>query len=182
MEEGRILAIHEIGDPVLKRKAKEIKIRDIKKERELIQDMKATLLYHTGFGIAAPQIGVNKRIIVVQVKKEQCKYKEAEEIPLTAMINPTWIRLSDEKDSEYEGCMSIPVIRAKIERYKMIEVTYFNEEGKKIIKKANGFTARLLQHEMDHLDGYVFLDRVTQSTEFATVSNLARFHLKEKTK
>ena len=74
-------------------------------------------------------------------KKENIKYNDAEEIPITAMINPTWKKLSEDTDVQYEGCMSVPSIRGKVERYKNIELTYYNENGEKIVKKLNGFFA-----------------------------------------
>lgn len=84
---------------------------------EIIEDLKSTLEFGTGLGIAAQQIGINKRIIVVGAKKENIKYNDAEEIPLMAMINPTWRKISNETDIQYEGCMSVPIIRGKVERY-----------------------------------------------------------------
>ena len=111
----KILKIREIGDPVLSKKSSEIDVRNINSEViDIIEDLKATLEFGTGLGIAAPQIGINKRIIVIGAKKENIKYNDSEEIPITAMINPTWKKLSDETDIQFEGCMSIPIIRGKV--------------------------------------------------------------------
>lgn len=88
---GKVLKIREVGDPILQKKCDEIDIKNINREiLDIIEDLKATLEFGTGLGIAAPQIGVNKRIIVVGAKKENIKYNDAEEIPITAMINPIW--------------------------------------------------------------------------------------------
>lgn len=133
-----------------------------------------------GLGIAAPQIGINKRIIVVGTQKEKLQYNDAEEIPITAMINPSWRKLSENTDTQYEGCMSVPEIRGKVERYKEIELTYYNENGEKIVKELKGFFARLIQHECDHLDGIVFLERVKGHNGFATLENLNKYNLREK--
>lgn len=133
-----------------------------------------------GLGIAAPQIGINKRIILVGAKKEKIQYNDAEEIPITAMINPTWRKLSEDTDTQYEGCSSVPEIRGKVERYKEIELTYYNENGEKIVKELKGFFARLIQHECDHLDGIVFLERVKGHNGFATLENLNKYNLREK--
>ncbi len=158
---GKVLKVREVGDPILEKISEEIKINNINKEiLEIIDDLKATLEFGTGLGIAAPQIGVNKRIIVVGAKKENIKYNDAEEVPITAMINPTWKNLSEEKDVQYEGCMSVPTIRGKVERFKDIELKYYDENGKEIMKELHGFFARLVQHECDHLDGIVFLECV----------------------
>ncbi len=145
---------------------------------DIIEDLKSTLEYGTGLGIAAPQIGIDKRIIVVGAKKENIKYNDAKEIPITAMINPTRKKLSEDTDVQYEGCMSVPSIRGKVERYTNIEVEYYNEEGKKIIKQISGFFARLVQHECDHLDGVVFLEKVKEHKEFATPENIKKYNLR----
>lgn len=177
---GKVLKVREVGDPILEKISEEIKINNINKEiLEIIDDLKATLEFGTGLGIAAPQIGVNKRIIIVGVKKENIKYNDAEEVSITAMINPTWKNLSEEKDVQYEGCMSVPTIRGKVERYKNIELTYYNENGEKIEKQLNGFFARLVQHECDHLDGIVFLEKVKEHNAFATVDNINKYKLRE---
>ena len=94
------------------------------------------------------------------------------------MINPTWKKRSDRTYTEYEGCLSVPNIRGKVERYYDITVTYYTETGEKVVKEVSGFTARDIQHECDHLDGIVFLDRVTEKG-YAIKENISKFHLKE---
>ena len=178
---GKVLKIREVGDPILQKKCDEIDIKNINREiLDIIEDLKSTLEFGTGLGIATPQIGVNKRIIVVGAKKEDIKYNDAEEIPITAMINPIWKKISEDTDIQYEGCMSVPVIRGKVERYKNIELTYFNENGEKIVRQVNGFFARLVQHECDHLDGIVFLEKVKEHNGFATVDNINKYNLRDK--
>lgn len=177
---GKVLKVREVGDPSLNQVSEEIDIKNINSDiLEIIEDLKETLAFGTGLGIAAPQVGLNKRIIVVGAKKENAKYKDAEDIPITAMINPVWKRLSEGTDTQYEGCMSVPSIRGKVERYKNIELTYYNEKGEKIIKQINGFFARLVQHECDHLDGIVFLERVKEHHGFATIENVSKYNLRE---
>ena len=177
---GKVLKVREVGDPILEKQCGEVDIKNIKEDIiDIIEDLKSTLEYGTGLGIAAPQIGVDKRIIVVGAKKENIKYNDAEEIPITAMINPTWKKLSEDTDVQYEGCMSIPSIRGKVERYKNIELTYYNENGEKIVKKLNEFFARLVQHECDHLNGIVFLEKVKGPNGFATKENIEKYNLRE---
>ncbi len=177
---GKVLKVREVGDPILNKISDEVDIKNIDEYiLDIIEDLKSTLEFGTGLGIAAPQIGINKRIIVVGAKKENIKYNDAEEIPVTAMINPTWIKLSKETDIQYEGCMSVPSIRGRVERYKNIELTYYNEKGEKIVKQLNGFLARLVQHECDHLDGIVFLERVKEKNGFATVDNINKYNLRQ---
>lgn len=177
---GKVLRIREVGDPILSTKCKEVDIKNINQEiLEEIEDLKETLNFTDGFGIAAPQAGIDRRIVIIQVNKEKCTYKDCEEVPTTVMINPTWRKLSEETKNEFEGCLSVPSIRGKVERYTNIEVTYYNEKGEQIIKQEKGFTARDIQHECDHLDGVVFLEKVKEHKEFATKEMINKFNLKE---
>ena len=109
---GKVLKVREVGDPILIAKCEEVDTQHIDKSIiEIIEDMKETLNFTGGFGIAAPQIGVNKRIIVIQVEKDKCTYQDCEDIPTTVMINPFWRNLSEATYIEYEGCLSVPSIR-----------------------------------------------------------------------
>lgn len=177
---GRVLKVREVGDPILSIKCKEVDIKNINQEiLKEIEDLKETLNYTGGFGIAAPQAGIDKRIVIIQVDKERCTYKDCEEVQTTVMINPTWRKLSEETDIEFEGCLSVPSIRGKVERYTKIEVTYYNERGERVIKQVKGFTARDIQHECDHLDGIVFLERVKEHNGFATKEMIDKFKLRK---
>ena len=176
---GKILKIREIGDPILSVKCKEVEVNNISQSiLEDIEDLKVTLNFTEGFGIAAPQVGIDKRIVIIQVNKEKCTYKDSEEVPTTIMINPIWRKISEDTETEYEGCLSVPQIRGKVERYTDIEVTYYNEKGEKIAKQVHGFTARDIQHECDHLDGIVFLEKVKGENGFATKEMINKFNLK----
>ena len=176
---GKVLKAREIGEPVLSKISEEIDINNINEEViDLIEDLKETLQFGTGLGIAAPQIGKNKRIIVVGTKGKDVRYNAQEEFPLTAMINPSWKKLSEDTDIQYEGCMSVPVIRGKVERYTKIELTYYTEKGEKVVKQIDNFFARLIQHECDHLDGIVFLERVKEHNGFATLENVNKYNLR----
>lgn len=177
---GKVLKIREVGDPILSIKCEEVNIKNINQEiLEEIEDLKETLNFTEGFGIAAPQAGINKRIVIIKINKEKCTYKDCEEVPTTVMINPTWRKMSEETYIEYEGCLSVPTIRGKVERYNHIEVTYYNEKGEKIVKQVKGFTARDVQHECDHLDGTVFLEKVVNPNGFATKEMINKFKLRK---
>ena len=177
---GKVLKIREVGDPILATKCQDVDINNINKEiLEDIEDLKETLNFTSGYGIAAPQVGINKRIAIIQVDKEKCSYKDCEDIPTTVMINPTWKKVSEDTDIQYEGCLSVPNIRGKVKRYKNIEITYYNENGEKIVKQVKGFTARDIQHECDHLDGIVFLEKVENPKGFATIDMINKFNLRE---
>ena len=172
---GKIIKVREVGDPVLNRISEEVDITNINDDIiDTIEDLKATLEDGVGVGIAAPQIGINKRIIVVGAEKENVRYNDAEDIPLTAMINPKWEKISDETDIQFEACLSVPSISGKVERYKNIKLEYFNEQGEKIEKEVHGFFARLIQHECDHLDGFTLLNRVTEKDGFSTKENVKK--------
>ena len=172
---GKVIKVREVGDPVLNRISEEVDITNINDDIiDTIEDLKATLDDGVGVGIAAPQIGINKRIIVVGAKKENVRYNDAEDIPVTAMINPKWNKLSDETDIQFEACLSVPSISGKVERYKNIKLEYFNEQGEKIEKEVHGFFARLIQHECDHLDGFTLLNRVTEKDGFSTKENVKK--------
>lgn len=172
---GKIIKVREVGDPVLNRISEEVDITNINGDIiDTIEDLKATLEDGVGVGIAAPQIGINKRIIVVGAKKENVRYNDAEDISLTAMINPKWEKISDETDIQFEACLSVPSISGKVERYKNIKLEYFNEQGEKIEKEVHGFFARLIQHECDHLDGFTLLNRVTEKDGFSTKENVKK--------
>ncbi len=174
---AKVLKIREVGDPILSMKCGEVDVNNIdSKILEDIEDLKETLNFTEGFGIAGPQEGISKRIVIIQVNKEKCNYKDCEDIPTTVMLNPTWRPLSDETDFAYEGCLSVPEIRGKVERYTNIEVIYYNEKGEKIVKQEKGFTARDIQHECDHLDGILFLEK---SIKFATKEMMNKFKLNE---
>lgn len=175
---GKIIKVREVGDPVLNKISEQVDITNIDKDIiDIIDDLKATLEDGVGLGIAAPQIGINKRIILVGAKKENVRYNDAEDIPLTAMLNPRWEKLSDETDIQFEACLSVPAIAGKVERYKDISLQYYNEQGERIEKQIHGFFARLIQHECDHLDGFTLLNRVTEKEGFATKENRKKYNL-----
>lgn len=176
---GKVLKAREVGDPVLSKISEEVDINNINEEvLDLIEDLKTTLQFGTGLGIAAPQIGVNKRIIVVGSEGKENRYNDQEEIPITTMINPSWKNLSDDTDIQFEGCLSVPVLRGRVKRYTKIELTYYTEKGEKVVKEIDNFFARLIQHECDHLDGIVYLERVKDHNGFATLENVNKYNLR----
>ena len=177
MSEGKILAIRSVGDPILKTKCRKINLDNLKEGmyKDLCNDLKETLYFNiNAYGLAAPQVGYDLRIIAINAKKEDVKYNDPQDIPLTIMINPKWNKLSDETDIQFEACLSVPSISGKVERYKNIKLEYFNEQGEKIEKEVHGFFARLIQHECDHLDGFTLLNRVTEKDGFSTKENVKK--------
>jgi peptide deformylase len=144
-----ILEIKKYPDPILRKKCQEVK--EMTEEiRDLFQDMIQTMTKNQGIGLAAPQIGILKRIIVVQTENAT-----------QAFINPKIIKESKEIDLGEEGCLSFPGLFLKIKRAKEVEVKALDIKGNEIRIKAEGLVARIFQHEIDHLDGILFIDRIS---------------------
>lgn len=130
-------------------------IRSYPELTELIQNMKDTMDAKGGVGIAAPQIGYNKRVIMFGFEKNK-RYPNEKPVPFTILINPIYQIMSDELVEEWEGCLSVPGLRGLVPRYKKIEYSGYDPEGKLITRVAADFHARIIQHECDHLDGVLF--------------------------
>lgn len=153
-----------LGEPVLRRIA--LPIDDVFSTdiQQLAQTMLFTLDGSNGVGLAAPQIFESKRIMIVASKPTK-RYPYAPEMPATVMINPEFVPLSNVMVKDYEGCLSIPSIRALVPRYHSIRVTYTDLTGQSLEVDFEGFVARVFQHEYDHLNGLVYLDRVENNQD-----------------
>lgn len=151
---AKIRKIATLGERVLLKKAKPVKNVRNADVQKLIDEMIATSEHNNGVGIAAPQIFESKRIIVVHSYSSP-RYPYATEFGPEAMINPKIIKKSKEKEKGWEGCLSVPGYRGLVPRHKKITVEYTNRDGKTITMKAEDFVARIIQHEIDHLDGRV---------------------------
>jgi peptide deformylase len=151
-----------LPDPVLRRKAHAVETFD-KNLKTLIEDMVETMREAPGVGLAAPQIGLSERLIVVEYY-EHDEDEENEEAPkkVWAVLNPEIIKASEEKVMGVEGCLSIPGLLGEVERHAAIQVKGLNKHGKPIKIKAEGWLARIFQHEIDHLNGVLFPDRATR--------------------
>ena len=153
-----------LPEPVLRRKARTITTFD-KKLQTLIDDMIETMREAPGVGLAAPQVNVSERLIVVEYVEEQ--EEEAEGQPekpkkLFVLINPEIVKSSAETLMGVEGCLSIPNLVGEVERHAVIQVKGLNRHGKPTKVKAEGWLARIFQHEIDHLNGILFPDRATR--------------------
>ncbi|MDJ0648690.1 MAG: peptide deformylase [Xenococcaceae cyanobacterium MO_188.B19] len=147
------LDIHYLGDRVLRQPAKRIaKVDD--NIRQLVKDMLQTMYSADGIGLAAPQVGVNKQLIVID-----CEPDKPENPPLV-LINPKITRYSSQTCNSDEGCLSIPGVYLEVNRPEAIEVSFKDELGKPRKLQTAGLLARVIQHEMDHLNGVMFVDRV----------------------
>ncbi|MEM7008536.1 MAG: peptide deformylase [Thermodesulfobacteriota bacterium] len=164
---AKILEISELGHPVLRKRAQEIEnIRD-EELQNFIDDLIETCTDSNGVGIAAPQVYESKRIFIIS-SKPNTRYPNAQEMGPIALINPEIISRSDELEKDWEGCLSIPGIRGLVPRHKTIKVKYQTRDGDHVEDELSDFIARIFQHELDHLDGIVFLDRMESNSEIIT--------------
>ena len=164
-----ICEIAQLGAAVLRQQAEFVATVDSIEIKQLIQDMRYALANTQGVGLAAPQINQLKRIIIVASRPTK-RYPHAPLMQPTIMINPVFEALTDEKEKDWEGCLSIPGIRALVPRHKTIQVQYIDERGNPIVQILEDFVARIFQHEADHLDGKVYLDRVESSADIISES------------
>jgi len=150
-----------MGNPVLREKNRFIENDEIKTDfvARLIIDLKDSMKHYGGIGIAAPQIGVNLKIAIIEIP-ETNRYGQKISLPLTVFINPEIKILSNELQGFWEGCLSVPGLRGYVERPSEIQVSYMDEFGRQKEIIANGFLATVLQHELDHLDGIIYIDRM----------------------
>lgn len=162
--------ILQIGHPLLRQKAKKVEPTQINTPE--IQDLIETLIRITneanGVGIAAPQIGYSLRIVII-ASHPNVRYPQAPEMKPVAMINPQIISHSEEMVAGIEGCLSVKETRGNVNRYQQIEVKYDDRHGHCQQEVYNGFVARIIQHELDHLNGVLFVDRVEDELISSTV-------------
>lgn len=161
------LSIAQLGNPILRQQAQLVEnVRDEHLQR-LIDDLIATTVASNGVGIAAPQVSESYRLFIV-ASRPNPRYPNAPEMEPTAMINPRIIAHSTEVVKGWEGCLSIPGIRGLVPRYQAIEVEYTTRDGQLHRQELTDFVARIFQHEYDHLEGIVFLDRVESTHDLIT--------------
>lgn len=161
---GDLLQIAQLGHIILRKKAKTVK--DIKNStvQKLIDDLIMTVKDVDGVGIAAPQVYKSLRIFII-ASHPNPRYPKAPKMKPTAVINPKIISFSKDKKKDWEGCLSIPAIRGLIPRCYKIEVEYTTRTGERISKTYRDFVARIFQHEYDHLEGIMFVDRLESSKD-----------------
>ena len=160
-----ILKVARMGHPVLRARADPIDPAAIKSAevQQLIDDMFETMREYQGVGLAAPQIHVGLRLFVAGFppsRRESEEDDDEERMPLMALINPEITPVGSTMEEDWEGCLSIPDIRGKVPRAREIRVRAYDRRGRRVDLNAKGFTARVIQHETDHLDGVLFFDRM----------------------
>ncbi len=166
-----------VGHPVLRERAREVTVDELATPdvQQLIDDLVDTMHAANGAGIAANQIGVPLRITTIEVNHNP-RYPYKPQIPLTIVVNPEIEFLDDELVEINEGCLSVPDLRGNVMRHVNLRVRYLDRDGVAHDEIKRGLTAGTFQHECDHLDGKLFLDRVTDPTTFTTWEQFERFH------
>jgi peptide deformylase len=171
-----VLPIREMGDPVLREVAREVGDEELASAevQRLIDDMIETMRAADGAGLAAPQVGVPLRIAVIEVREGNPRYPYKPPIPLTVIVNPKLTPLDDATFATNEGCLSMPNLRGDLERFENIGVWYLDRHGEPHEETWRGLTAGTFQHETDHLDGILFVDRMVDMSSLSTWAEFER--------
>jgi peptide deformylase len=154
-----------LGHPVLRQVATPVAEFGTPALRELVHDMLETMRANDGAGLAANQIGVPTRVVVFELATNP-RYPDADPVPLTVLVNPEIELLGDERESGWEGCLSIPGMRGVVPRHRRLRYRGFDELGRPLDRTVEGFHARVVQHECDHLDGILYPQRIEDMTSF----------------
>jgi len=160
-----------MGDDRLLQIARPVVRNDIPELRTLLADMEDTMSALNGAGLAAPQIGIGLRVVIFGIT-ENLRYPDAEPVPKTVLINPILTPLDMEFDEDWEGCLSVPGMRGLVPRHRRLRYRGFDENGKAVDRTVDGFHARVVQHECDHLDGILYPMRIRDLRKFGFVEEL----------
>lgn len=173
-----IRKIATIGHPVLRQVAREVTLEELRSPgmQAFIDDLVETMHDANGAGLAANQIYEPVRICAIEIRNNP-RYPYKPNYPLTVLVNPVVTPTTDETFVNYEGCLSVPNLRGEVRRFTGVRVKAWDHEGKPLDLDVKGLTAGTFQHEVDHLDGKVFLDRVEDTRSLATWADFERFHM-----
>ena len=160
-----------MGHPILFNKCEEIKEFSTIFLKKIIYDMSETMIDYKGIGLAAPQVHISKRIIVFR----NPDIEELDKINITPLINPIFEPLGNEKEDDWEGCLSIPRMQGLVRRFKKIKYHGYDLTGKKIENEAQGLHARVIQHEIDHLDGILYIKRLADQKAFGFENEISKY-------
>ena len=170
-----ILKVGRIGNPVVRLAAREVPRAAINTPdlQRLIDDMVETMHEYDGVGVAAPQVHVSLRLAVIEVPGSDERSRAA--VPLTVLVNPVVTPLGDEMVDGWEGCLSVPDLRGHVPRYRRVRLQALDRRGKPYTVEAEDFFARVIQHECDHLDGSVYLDRMRDMRSLSFLGEFERY-------
>ncbi|HEY3067532.1 MAG TPA: peptide deformylase [Methylomirabilota bacterium] len=169
-----ILKVARLGHPVLRQPAQPLSVEEIRSPdtQRFIDDMIDTMREYDGAGLAANQVHTPKQIAVIELQGN-LRYPDAPQIPLTVIINPVVTPLTDEMEEGWEGCLSVPDMRGRVPRHVAVRLSYHDREGRPQSVIAKDFFARVIQHETDHLNGIVYLDRMR---DLSTLAHIAEWN------
>jgi peptide deformylase len=175
-----ILKVTRLGHPVLRQVTKNISVKELKTPamQQFIDDMIETMKEYDGVGLAADQVFTSKQVAVLEVAGNP-RYPGKAKVPLTVLVNPKITPLSNETEEDWEGCLSIPDLRGRVPRFKSIRVQALDRHGKKLDFIAKGFHARVIQHEFDHLNAKVYLDRMGDFSTLTFLQEFARYWMQK---
>jgi peptide deformylase len=173
-----IRKIATLGHPVLRQVAREVTRDELRSEamQRFIDDLIETMRDANGAGLAAPQVHEPIRVAAIEVSKN-ARYPYKPDYPLTVLVNPAVTPTTEETFLNYEGCLSVPNLRGEVRRFTGVRVRAWDRHGDDLDLEVKGLTAGTFQHELDHLDGKVFLDRVEDTRTLATWADFERFHM-----
>jgi peptide deformylase len=171
-----ILKVARLGHPVLRKATESLSLSAIQSPtfQKFVDDMVETMKEYDGVGLAADQVHESRQVAVLEVADNR-RYPDKPKVPLTVLINPKIYPLTEETEEDWEGCLSIPDLRGRVPRYKSIRVQARDRNGKELEFFADDFHARVIQHECDHLQGKVYLDRMTDFSTLTFLSEFARY-------
>jgi len=157
-----ILKVSRLGHPVLRQKASDVEVKDIKigKFKSLIDDMVETMHAYEGVGLAGPQIHLPLRIFVFEVLERVAKRRGVKQVGVGAIFNATYEPIGNETITDWEGCLSVPFLGGEVPRHQRVRVRGYDHDGEQLDIELEDFTARIFQHEIDHTNGHVYLDRM----------------------
>ena len=166
-----------MGHPTLREVAAPVLVNELTDPefKQLLIDMYDTMKVEGGIGIAAPQINVSKQVTLIELPEDNGRYGELEGTPLMIIINPVIKYLTEENQGFWEGCLSVPGLRGFVERPKKIQVDYLNEYGEEKSLVIEDFLATVFQHELDHLFGKLYIDRITDTTKLSYSEEFSQF-------
>lgn len=161
-----ILKVARLGHPVLRQRASDVEVADIRagKFKDLINDMVETMHAYEGVGLAGPQVHLPLRVFVFEVQERVAKKRNVPKLGVGVFFNATYEILGDDRITDWEGCLSVPFLGGEVARAKKIRIRGIDHDGDEADVEVSGFTARIFQHEVDHTDGHVYLDRMPDLT------------------
>ncbi|RLA60384.1 MAG: peptide deformylase [Epsilonproteobacteria bacterium] len=173
--------IIKMGNPILRQSAVLLTKEEILAEetQNLIKEMREIMKEAEGIGLAAPQIGISKHLAIIEIAEDSKRYPEKDPTRLMIFINPQITVIDEATQGFWEGCLSVPGLRGFVKRPRKIRIDYLNENAEEISIIAEDFLATVFQHEIDHLNGILYVDKITDMTLFSYNEEYVKFHIEE---